>query len=128
MYKSVWYNSLTKPVFAPPDWLFTPAWMLLYLLIFISLIVYITSEGENKKSGYIYFAIQIILNFIWSPVFFLLKNIFLAFVVILLLDIFVILTIKKFYSVSKIAAWLLIPYLVWILYATYLNLGYFVLN
>jgi tryptophan-rich sensory protein len=128
MYKSVWYNSLTKPVFAPPDWLFTPAWMLLYLLIFISLIVYITSEGENKKSGYIYFAIQIILNFIWSPVFFLLKNIFLALVVILLLDIFVVLTIKKFYSVSKIAAWLLIPYLVWILYATYLNLGYFVLN
>ena len=128
MFNTDWYNNLTKPLFAPPDWLFAPVWMILYLLIFISLIFYFLKKSENKELGYIFWGIQLLLNIIWSPIFFLAKNITGAFYVIIFLDIFVILTIIKFYSVKKIAGILLIPYLIWILFATYLNIGYLFLN
>ena len=128
MYNSVWYNSLIKPDLAPPDWIFAPVWMILYLLIFLSLILYFLKIAENKKPGYIFWSIQFLLNIIWSPIFFLAKNITGAFLVIIFLDIFVILTIIKFYSVRKITGILLFPYLIWILFATYLNAGYLLLN
>ena len=128
MYNSDWYNNLTKPAFAPNDALFTPVWAFLYTTIVFALILYISEPDMNKKSGYVYFGIQLFLNLIWSPVFFGLKNIALALVVIIMLDIFVFLTIKKFYSVSKISAIILIPYFLWVIYATYLNAGYLALN
>ncbi|MBO5949016.1 tryptophan-rich sensory protein [bacterium] len=128
MYNSAWYNNLIKPAFAPNNELFAPVWTILYLLIFISLILYILTKKEEKGAGYTYFTIQMILNLIWSPIFFFFQQITLALVVIILLDIFVILTIKKFYSISKLSAVLLIPYLIWILFATYLNFAYMILN
>ena len=128
MYNSLWYNSLTKPLFAPPDWIFAPVWGILYVLIFASLILYFLKKENNKENGYLFFGIQLFLNIIWSPVFFLAKNIIGALFIIVLLDIFVFLTIRKFYSVSKIAGILLIPYLIWIIFATYLNAGYLILN
>lgn len=128
MYNSVWYNSLVKPQFAPNNELFAPIWTILYLLIFISLVLYILKKEENKISGYVFFAIQMILNLIWSPIFFFFQQITFALITIVLLDVFVILTIKKFCSVSKIAGWLLVPYLAWILFATYLNFSYMILN
>lgn len=128
MYNSQWYNNLIKPPFLPNDDLFAPIWTFLYLTIFISLILYILEDKKEKIAGYIFWAIQIILNFLWSPVFFLFQQINLAFVVIILLDIFVILTIKKFYTISKLSALLLLPYLIWLLFATYLNFAYIILN
>lgn len=128
MFNSFWYHNLIKPPFTLDDSIFKPAWIILYTVIFISLIFYITSKNDDKKSGYIYFIIQLFLNFVWTPVFFGLKNISLALFVIILLDIFVLLTIKRFYCVSKIAGLLLVPYFLWICFATYLNIGYFVLN
>ena len=128
MYNSIWYNNLTKPLFAPPDWLFAPVWMVLYVLIFAALVFYFLQNTENKESGYLFFGIQLFLNIIWSPIFFMAKNIAGAFFVIILLDIFVVLTLIKFYSVKKIAGILLVPYLIWILFATYLNGGYLFLN
>lgn len=135
MFNSNWYYSLTKPALAPPNWLFTPVWSVLYILLLVSLIIYISSKdkyghifNEGKRKGYIYFLIQLILNIIWSPVFFGLKNVGLALIVVILLDIFVYLTIKEFYKFSKLSAILLIPYLIWILFATYLNTGYLILN
>ncbi|MBR1460038.1 tryptophan-rich sensory protein [bacterium] len=128
MYNSIWYNNLTKPLFAPPDWLFAPVWMVLYVLIFAALVFYFLQKTENKESGYLFFGIQLFLNIIWSPIFFMAKNIAGAFFVIILLDIFVVLTLIKFYSVKKIAGILLVPYLIWILFATYLNGGYLFLN
>lgn len=128
MFNSDWYNSLTKPDFAPPDWIFAPMWSILYVLMFISFIIYLTRKAPDKKIGYFYFFTQLILNLIWTPAFFYLKSPLLAFFVIAAMDIFVILTIRKFYSISKLSALLLIPYLLWILFATYLNLGYFLLN
>ena len=128
MFKSVWYYNLTKPPFAPPDWIFPPVWSILYFSMLVALLLYLFKPSQNKKSGYIYFIAQLILNLLWTPAFFYLQNIVLALIVIILLDIFVILTIKSFYKVSKISGLILIPYLIWILFATYLNIGYLVLN
>ena len=128
MFKSIWYYNLLKPPFTPPDWIFMPVWSSIYFTMFIALLLYIFKPAQNKNSGYIYFTGQLILNFLWTPAFFYLKNIVLALMVIIFLDIFVILTIKYFYKVSKISALILMPYLVWILFATYLNIGYLVLN
>ena len=128
MFKSVWYYNLTKPPLAPPDWIFPPVWSILYFSMLVALFLYLFKPAQNKKLGYIYFIAQLILNFLWTPTFFYLQNIVLALIVIILLDIFVILTIKSFYKVSKISGLILIPYLIWILFATYLNIGYLVLN
>lgn len=128
MYNSNWYNTLIKPPFTPPDYIFRPAWIILYSMMFCSLWCYILSEKENKKQGYIYFTLQIFLNLIWSPVFFIMRNISLALIIIISLIICITLTIIEFYRVSKISAYLLIPYLIWVIFAAYLNLGYKLLN
>lgn len=128
MFNSEWYNNLTKPAFSPPNSVYSPVWAVLYVMIFSSLLVYILAPSQDKKWGYIFFTIQLLLNFLWSSAFFGMQNIALALVVILLLDTFVLLTIREFYSASKISGMLLIPYLIWIIFATYLNIGYFVLN
>lgn len=128
MFNSIWYENLTRPFLSPPRWVFAPVWGFLYLTIFISFILYFLKKDKNKLKGYIYFSIQIILNLLWTPAFFGAKNILLALIIIILLDIFLILTIKNFYPVSKIASILLIPYLIWTLFATYLNFSYFILN
>ena len=128
MFTSVWYSNLTKPPLAPPARIFPPVWSILYFSMLVALLLYLFKPAQNKKSGYIYFIAQLFLNLLWAPVFFYLKNMFLALIVIILLDIFVILTIKSFYKVSKISGLILIPYLIWILFATYLNIGYLVLN
>ena len=129
MFNSLWFDSLNRPFLAPPSWIFSPMWTILYLMMFAALLVFVFKKTDiQKTNGYVYFALQLILNLIWSLIFFGLHNIALALIVLLLLDIFVFLTIKKFYLVSKLAGWLLVPYFVWILFATYLNVGYFVLN
>lgn len=128
MYNQVWYNSLVKPAFTPPSWVFGPVWTILYIMIFISLYLYIKSFALDKKWGYFYFGIQLVLNLIWSTLFFGLTNIFLALADIVMLDIFVILTIRKFYMVSKVSAFMLVPYIIWIIFATYLNFAFWVLN
>ena len=123
-----WYKTLNSPPFAPPANIFAPVWLILYVMIFASVISFALSGNKDKKRGYIYFALQIILNLLWSPVFFFYKSIEGAFVVVILLDIFVFLTIKEFAQKTKWAAILLAPYFVWILFATYLNFGYMLLN
>lgn len=128
MFKSVWYYNLLKPPLSPPDGVFLPVWSVLYFTIFISLVLYINKSAKNKEIGYVYFTLQLIFNVLWTPAFFYLKNIILALIVIIFLDIFVFLTIKKFYSVSKLSGLILVPYFIWILFATYLNMGYLILN
>lgn len=129
MYNSVWFNSLAKPALNPPAKIFSPVWAVLYAMIFLSLFIFIrTSSVSSKTKGYIYFALQLLLNVIWSPVFFLMKNIGLALIIIILLDLFVLMTIRNFYRISKTAGMLLVPYFLWIIFATYLNVSYFILN
>ena len=129
MHNLTWYNSLTKPFLNPPAWIFPPVWIILYTTIFIALIIYtIKFSEQDKLKGYVFFSIQLLLNLLWSPAFFIMHNIGLALIIVFLMDLFTILTIIKFHQISKTAGLILIPYLLWILFATYLNISYLILN
>lgn len=128
MYNSDWYNSLIKPFLSPPDGVFLPVWTVLYITILISFILYFINPNKNKKTGYIFFFVQLVLNLSWSFVFFKFKSISGGLIIIFLMGVFIFLTIKKFYSVSKISGLILIPYFLWVLFAAYLNLGFLILN
>jgi len=127
---SDWYSTLNKPAFAPPNWLFGPVWITLYLLMGISLYL-IWNKGLDDRAvkiGIALFAVQLALNAIWSPVFFGLHALQLSFNVILAMWFFIFLTIVRFYSISKPAAYLLIPYISWVSIAAVLNYAIMILN
>lgn len=124
-----WYHSLNKPAINPPDWLFGPVWTILYILMGISLFLYIkTPSTINKRAGIIVFIIQLILNILWTPVFFTFRQIEPAAVICTLLVILTLITISIFYRVSKPAAYMLIPYFLWLCLAAYLNIEIVRLN
>lgn len=117
-----WYNSLVKPENSPPKWVFAPVWTILYLMIFISLIIFVKdSSFKPKLLPILIFGVQIGLNLSWSPVFFGMKDIKGAFIIVCLLVVFISLNIYTFYKTSPLAAILLVPYFLWTSYATYLN-------
>lgn len=118
-----WYSTLNKPFFSPPNWIFGPVWTALYILMGISLYLI-----WQKKKVPLVFWIQLILNAVWSIIFFRLKNPGLAFIDIVVLWIAIILTIKYFYPISKLAGYLLIPYLLWVSFAAILNYAILILN
>lgn len=125
-----WYETLNKPVFAPPNWLFAPAWTLLYALMGVAFYL-IWRQGWQKRKVRVagkYFLLQLALNFIWSPIFFGLRSPLLALLVIVALWVLIILTIRHFRPLSKWAAYLLLPYLLWVSFATLLNAAIVVLN
>jgi tryptophan-rich sensory protein len=118
-----WYATLVKPSFNPPSWLFGPAWTILYILMGISLYLIWTKKTQiNKKSALIIFSLQLILNSLWSILFFGLKNPLLAFFEIIAMWLVILATIVKFYPISKKASYLLIPYILWVSFASVLNL------
>jgi tryptophan-rich sensory protein len=124
-----WYSALIQPPLKPPAWLFAPVWTILYITMAVSLFLYARKYTiKNKAWGYVLFFTQLLVNLSWSPAFFGLKNIGLALALIILLDILVFFNIIEFFKVSKSAGRCLIPYFIWILFATYLNLGIFILN
>ncbi|MBN7774468.1 TspO/MBR family protein [Clostridium aminobutyricum] len=115
------YNQLIIPKYAPPGFVFPVVWTILYTLMGISAYLVFISNSPYKKKALLMYALQLMLNFIWPIIFFNLKMYFPAFFVLLLLLITIVLMIKRFYRVNKTAAFLQIPYLLWILFATYLN-------
>ena len=124
-----WYNALNQPLLKPPAWLFAPVWTILYISMGIALFLYARKFTIKSKAwGYVLFFTQLLVNLAWTPAFFGIKNIGLALALIILLDILVLFNIIEFFKVSKSAARCLIPYFLWILFATYLNLSYFILN
>lgn len=124
-----WFNSLVKPPFNPPSWVFSPVWTTLYTLMGISLFLVLKSDSSvNKTKGMLFFAIQLFLNGLWSVVFFGMHQILSAFVIIVALLIFIILSILEFYKISKFAAYILIPYLIWVSFASVLNFSLYWLN
>jgi tryptophan-rich sensory protein len=126
---NAWYQFLNKPSFAPPNWLFAPAWTLLYLLMAIAafLIWQKRKEFPSQIALRFYF-IQLILNALWSIIFFGLHNPGWAFLEIVFLWIFILLTLIKFYKINKTAGWLLVPYLLWVSFASILNCAVWMLN
>lgn len=121
---STWYPALAKPIFTPPSWIFGPVWITLYFMMGVSLHL----VWGKKKTDLKWFWIQLVLNSLWSIIFFGLKNPGLAFVIILFLWISIYLTIKSFLKINKTSAYLLLPYLVWVSFASLLNLAVVVLN
>ena len=121
-----WYSTLIKPSFNPPSWLFAPVWISLYTIMGISL--YLVLQKKNNRRALSFFSAQLILNALWSILFFGLQNPLLAFIEILILWLFIALTILEFRRLDRKAAHLLIPYLLWVTFAAILNLSIWRLN
>jgi translocator protein len=125
-----YYQVLQKPSWNPPDWLFPPVWTLLFILMGTALWL-VVREGFDRpgvKSAASLFALQLILNLGWSAAFFGLQSPLLGFVEILFLWAAIAATIVRFYALSRLAAWLLVPYLLWVSFASYLNFTIWQLN
>lgn len=129
MKNMLWYNSLNKPVLTPSDWVFAPVWSILYILMTISLILVVKAKNtRNKRLALTIFFLQLLLNLIWTPVFFGAQRIGFAGIICSILLILVVINIRLFYKISKPAAYLLVPYFLWMCMATYLNIEFIRLN
>lgn len=127
---SDWYVALNKPSFNPPNWIFGPVWTVLYILMGVAAGL-VWSKGFYHiwvKTALYHFGFQLLFNAMWSIVFFGFKAPFWALIIIVALVLLIVLTIKWFKVVSKVAAYLLYPYLAWVLFATALNFMIWKLN
>ncbi len=127
---STWYQTLVKPSYNPPNWLFAPAWTLLFLLMGISLFLIWTSQADKKtkQKAIAIFNTQLLFNILWSLFFFTFKNPTLAFIEIIIFWILILINIKSFSTIKRFAAILLIPYILWVSFAAFLNLSIVLLN
>lgn len=123
-----WYTTLNKPSFSPPNWIFAPVWTVLYILMGVSLYLVWISKSKLKQNALYLFFVQLGLNALWSLIFFGLHNPSLALVDIIALWVAIILTMRAFLKINKISGRLLVPYLAWVSFATYLNYSIWVLN
>lgn len=125
--KSIDYNYLVNPPLSPPSYLFPIVWGILYLLIGTSYYIYRKNNNDDSLTIKLYY-IQLILNYLWSIIFFTLKLRTLAVIWIIVLAITIIYLVIRFYKEERTSFYLLIPYILWVLFATYLNIGIVVLN
>jgi len=123
-----WYAALAKPSFSPPNWLFGPAWTILYALMGIALFLIWEAKAKNKTTAYTVFFIQLALNLLWSFLFFYFHLPLVAFVEIVLMWIFILASMISFSKISKPASWLLLPYILWVTFASALNFAVWWLN
>lgn len=129
---SAWYPALSKPFFNPPSWVFGPVWTILYIIMGVSLYLVWNQKEKAKQDGKTaalsFFGIQLCLNSLWSVIFFGLKSPLFAFAEIILLWASIAFTIILFRKISKPAAWLLVPYILWVSFAAVLNFSIYLLN
>ena len=125
--KSIDYNYLVNPPLSPPSYLFPIVWSILYLLIGTSYYIYRKNNNDDSLTIRLYY-IQLILNYLWSIIFFTLKLRTLAVIWIIVLVITIIYLMIRFYKEEITSFYLFIPYILWVLFATYLNIGIVVLN
>ncbi|EKD63772.1 MAG: hypothetical protein ACD_51C00203G0005 [uncultured bacterium] len=123
-----WYVVLNKPSFNPPNWIFGPVWTLLFALMGIAFYFVLESKGRMRKIAITMFVVQFLLNIAWSFLFFGMQSPLYALIDIGLLLIAIIGTIWAFYKVDKKAGYLLIPYLLWVSFASVLNYAIWTLN
>ena len=121
------FKDLSKPINVPGV-LFPIVWSILYLLMSISCYLIVQSNDKDKKEGRILYAIQLVINSLWTLIFFGFGAYLLSFIWIIILLIVVIIMLAKFYNINKIAMYINIPYVLWLLFAAYLNLGIYLLN
>jgi len=124
-----WYATLNQPSFSPPNWIFGPVWTLLYILMGISFyLIWNLEPGKLRRQAITVFLVQLLFNFGWSFCFFYFKRIGIALVDIVLLWSTIVLMLIHFYRLKPTAAYINIPYLLWVTFATVLNAAYFILN
>ena len=123
------FESLNQPPLSPPGWLFPIVWTILYVLMGIaSYLVFFTENEENKFRALAVYVLQLIVNFFWPIFFFGFELYFFAFLWLLLLWVLILWTIREFRKINEMAAVLLLPYLLWVTFAGYLNFGIWWLN
>lgn len=124
------YSSLIRPSFSPPGWIFPVVWTILYLLMAIAAyrIWMYGEEGADVKKALTLYGIQLVLNFLWTIIFFRFQSFGLAFIELLVLLVFILLTTFSFYEIDKKAAYLMIPYILWVSFAGVLNFAIWRLN
>ena len=130
-----WYADAEKVAWNPPNWIFGPVWTLLYTMMSVAAwTIWRQRDRVNVRPALAAYVVQLVLNTVWTPVFFGLypaagaSALWIALVIIVALDVAVLATMIRFYRVLKLAAWLLVPYWAWVLFATTLNAGLAVLN
>jgi tryptophan-rich sensory protein len=127
---STWYSTLSKPWWSPPNWLFGPIWTTLYLLMGIALFL-VWREGVHRrdvKFAILIFGVQLVINLLWSVVFFSFHALFGSFVIVMFLWLAILANIIAFVIISKWAGLLLVPYIIWVSIASYLNYSVYLLN
>lgn len=122
------YSTISQPALSPPGYIFPIVWTILYILMGISSYIIYTSGSPSTTDALSVYTLQLFFNFFWSILFFKFSLFFPSFVWLLLLIFLIIIMILKFYSINPIAAYLQIPYLLWCLFAAYLNLMIYILN
>ena len=128
-----WYATLNKPSFSPPNWVFGPVWTMLYILMGVAAyLVYRERAGKNKakeaNAALVFFGVQLALNILWSLLFFGLHSPLYGLICIILLWLAIAVTIVKFYKISKTGGLLLVPYLLWVSFASVLNFYVWTMN
>lgn len=127
-----WFATLEKPFLNPLSWIFGPVWTILYALMAIAVfLVWKKRRGQQSqevKKAVGLFLVQLLLNALWTPLFFGAHQLGIALLDIALMLIFILLTMRAFFPLSRVAAYLLIPYAAWVLFATYLNAAFWYLN
>lgn len=123
-----WYASLDKPPLLPPNEVFGPMWTFLYVLMGITLALVVIRKASHKTQAYTWFGVQLVLNTLWSVTFFGLHQPWLAAVIIVALIGSIIMTALKFRQIVPATLWMFVPYLAWVCFATYLNVGVAILN
>lgn len=127
---NTWFIDLNKPLLNPPNWVFGPVWITLYILMGISLFI-VWNKGLTdtfRKNAFSLFIIQLVFNSLWSIVFFGMHQLLLSVAVIIMLWLLIFVNIVHFGKISKAAAYLLIPYILWVSFASYLNISIYLLN
>ena len=122
------YKNLNRPPLSPPSWVFPIVWTFLYILMGISSYIIYESNSNIKNKALTVYIIQLAVNFIWPILFFNLNMFLLSFIWIILLFVLILYTVVLFYEINPLAAYLQIPYILWIIFAGYLNLMVYILN
>jgi len=127
LYKEPWYSLIAKPSFNPPEWIFAPVWITLYIAMSFAIWLIWINPKRVEKIIYIYF-IHLLINGSWSIFFFGLHLILASLVIIGIIIFFVVWLIKLYYPINKLSSFLMVPYLIWLSYAFVLNFYIFILN
>ena len=122
------FDGINKPSFTPPSIVFPIAWTILYILMGISSYLIFESNDKNSREALIIYGIQLVINSLWTYFFFNLRWFLFSFILVIIILVLVIIMIKKFYGINKLAAYLQIPYVIWLIFAAILSYNVFLLN